>query len=316
MGVDVVDIGSRQTRTLQRHLHAAIGAVTVFRRSGDVEGISRQAVTDDFRIDLRAARLCVLELFENDDAGALAHDEAVTVDVIGARGFFRVVVVLGGQRLAGGKARERDTANRRFRTTGNHDVGVAERNQAAGVTDRMRAGRAGGDDRVVRAAKLMADRHLARGEVDEATGNEERRDTARTLVAQRVAAFDDAFETANARADQDAGGDLVLVVLRLPAGVGQRHVGSGHRVDDERIDLALFLRLHPVVGIEGCVGAVTEGNATGDLGRKVLDLEFGYLARSIVPCKQARPRRLSSATQGRYHAGTVITTRLIVRDPP
>ena len=41
-------------------------------------------------------------------------------------------------------------------------------------------------------------------------------------------------------------------------------VGRRHRVDDERIDLALLLGLHQRVGIEGAVGAVAEGDLRGD----------------------------------------------------
>ena len=59
--------------------HAAEGAVAIFGRRGDVIGVAGQAVADDLGVDLGAARLGVFELFQHDDAGALAHDEAVAV---------------------------------------------------------------------------------------------------------------------------------------------------------------------------------------------------------------------------------------------
>ena len=69
--------------------HAAIGAVAVLGRRGDVVGVAGKAVADDLAIDLRAAGHGVLALLEHDDAGALAHDEAVAVLVIGPRGLGR-----------------------------------------------------------------------------------------------------------------------------------------------------------------------------------------------------------------------------------
>ena len=74
---------------LQRHLHGAEAAIAVFRRRGDVIGVARQAIAFHFAIDLRAARLGMLVLFEHHDAGALAHHEAVAVLVVGTRGLVR-----------------------------------------------------------------------------------------------------------------------------------------------------------------------------------------------------------------------------------
>ena len=178
-----------EPRALQRHGHAAVGAVAVLGRRGDVVGVAGQAVADDLGIDLGAARLGVLQLFENDDAGALAHDEAVAVAVIGPRGFLGRVVAVGGKRPAGGEAGKRKPADRRFRAAGHHDVGIAEDDQPRRVADGMRAGRAGGNDSVVRALELVADRHLAGDQVDDVAGNEERADAARAAFLQDDARF-------------------------------------------------------------------------------------------------------------------------------
>ena len=136
---------------LQRRPHAAIGAVAVLGRRGDVIGVARHAVADDLGVDLGAARFGVLELLEHDDAGAFAHDEAVAVLVIGARRLLGPIVEAGRQRAAGGEAGDRDAADRRFGAAGDHHVGIAQRDQPRGVADGVRAGRAGGDDGVVRA---------------------------------------------------------------------------------------------------------------------------------------------------------------------
>ena len=82
----------------------------------------------------------------------------------------------------------------------------------------------------------------------------------------------------------DAGRDLVLVGLGMPAGIGKRHVGRRNRVDDERVDLALFLGFHPLVGVVGAVGAVAERDGAGDLCGEILDLEgcdFGGAAAAF-----------------------------------
>ncbi len=115
MGVDVVDIVRRQAGALQRHRHAAVRAIAIFRRCGDVVSVTGKAVTDDFGINLCAARLGMFQLLQNDDAGTFAHDETVTVAIIGTGCLLRIVVMLGGKRLAGGKAGKRDAADRRSR---------------------------------------------------------------------------------------------------------------------------------------------------------------------------------------------------------
>ena len=84
MRIDVVDIGRRDARPLQRSAHASEGAVAVLGRRSDVIGVAGEAIADDFGIDLRAARFGVLEFFDNHDTCALAHDKTVAILVIRA----------------------------------------------------------------------------------------------------------------------------------------------------------------------------------------------------------------------------------------
>ena len=58
--VDVVDVARRRCRRASAPPHAAIGAVAVLGRRGDVVGVARHAVADDLGVDLGAARLGVL----------------------------------------------------------------------------------------------------------------------------------------------------------------------------------------------------------------------------------------------------------------
>ena len=79
----------------------------------------------------------------------------------------------------------REAVDRRFRAARHHHVGVAERDQARGIADRVRAGRAGGDDRVVRPLQPVLDRDIAGGEVDQPAGDEERRDAPRPALVEQ-----------------------------------------------------------------------------------------------------------------------------------
>src|SRR3546814_13572491 len=88
---------------------------TLFRsalmRCGDVIGIARHAIADDFSIDRRAAALGMLKFLKHDDAGALAHDETVAALVPRPRAGLRVVVEAGRQRAGSGKTGHAERAN-------------------------------------------------------------------------------------------------------------------------------------------------------------------------------------------------------------
>ena len=59
----------------------------------------------------------------------------------------------------------------------------------------------------------------------------------------------------------------------LPAGILDRLLGSGHRIDDEVIDFALLFWLHPLIWIVGAVGAVAARDDAGDLAWDVRYVE-------------------------------------------
>ena len=78
-----------------------------------------------------------------------------------------------------GEAREDQRDDARLGAAGEHRVGVAALDHLGRLADRVRAGRAGRDDRVVRAFDPERDRELARDGVDEHVRQEVRRDAAR-----------------------------------------------------------------------------------------------------------------------------------------
>src|SRR6202012_4638447 len=85
-------------------------------------------------------------------------------------------------------------------------------------------------------------------------------------------------------------------------GVVERLARCRHREDDEVVDLALLLRLHPLIGIERAVGAVAARHHAGDLARQIGDVESVDLPRAALTVEDALPGRLDTAAEWRHHA--------------
>ena len=66
---------------LQRHLHRADRPFAIRRRRGHVMRIGGEPVAGELAVDLRAARFRMLELLDDDNARAFAHDEAVAIAI-------------------------------------------------------------------------------------------------------------------------------------------------------------------------------------------------------------------------------------------
>src|SRR5690606_25391078 len=91
--------------------HGAEPTIAIGRRSGDMIGITREAIADDFAVDLGATRLGTLVIFEHDNPSAFTHHEAITILVIRTRSRGRVIVEARGERPRCGKARQRQTVD-------------------------------------------------------------------------------------------------------------------------------------------------------------------------------------------------------------
>ena len=76
----------------------------------------------------------MLQLFQDEDAGAFADDEAVAVLVPGAAGALGLVIA-GGERAHGGKTADAHGSDGGLGAAGDHDVGVAAGNDLEGVTE-------------------------------------------------------------------------------------------------------------------------------------------------------------------------------------
>ncbi|MNL60353.1 hypothetical protein D3C87_1841530 [compost metagenome] len=116
---------------------------------------------------------------------------------------------------------------------------------------------------------------------------------------QRNGGIIDAADAADARADQNACAFLVFLGFWFNPGILDGLGGSGHGVDDEIVDLALFLGFHPLVGIVLAIGIIPAGQPMRDLARDVIDLEFVDTLGSTLACQDIGPSGLHSATKGR-----------------
>jgi hypothetical protein len=103
-------------------------------------GVARQAIADDFGVDLRAALLGVFILLKDDDSGALPHDEAVAVLIVRTRRLLRFVIEVGAERPRLGETGDPDRADGRLGAAGKHDVGVIVLDHAGCIANRVGTG--------------------------------------------------------------------------------------------------------------------------------------------------------------------------------
>src|SRR6185312_10504978 len=164
MGVDVLDLLGLYLGVAQSVHHDAVGAVAVFGRLRDVEGVPAHAVAHDLGHDAGPATAGKLQFLQHQDAGALANHESVASRVPGPAGFFGIVIS-GGECAHGGKPAHSHGSNGCFRTSGNHYIGIAARDDLESISDGMGARGAGGAGGLVRATGVVADAHVASGEV-------------------------------------------------------------------------------------------------------------------------------------------------------
>ncbi|CAH1673327.1 hypothetical protein CHELA20_51205 [Hyphomicrobiales bacterium] len=115
---------------------------------------------------------------------------------------------------------------------------------------------------------------------------------------------------------------MIVRGLGMPVRVVKRLLGSRHGEDDERINLALIARIHPLIGIEGTIRTVAAldraSDATGNIG-----YVEGLDARcTVFACNNPLPGRLDAAAKRRHQAKTrydhtshAILTAMPLTDP-
>src|SRR5256714_155023 len=88
----------------------------------------------------------------------------------------------------------------------------------------------------------------------------------------------------------------------MPTSVIERLACRAHGENNEIVDLALILRLHPLIGIEGAVAAVAPRNQAGDPAGQIGDVKCLDLLGAALAIEDALPGRLDPAAEWRHHA--------------
>ena len=66
---------------------------------------------------------------------------------------------------------------------------------------------------------------------------------------------------------------------------------------DEGIDLALFFRLHPVIGIKCAVGAIADRDPASNLSRQIVNFKFGDQSCTALAGENTLPGNFRSASK-------------------
>ncbi|EGE57185.1 hypothetical protein RHECNPAF_470074 [Rhizobium etli CNPAF512] len=319
--VDIVDVALHRG---QRLAHAADGALA--RGCDHVVTIRGGAVADDFGVDLGAAGLGVLKLLEHQHAGAAGDDEAVAVDVIGARGAVGRVIVLGGHGAHGVE----EIGHRPveiFVAAGKHHVLLAPLDHLGGIADAVRRGRAGRRDRIIDAVNLEPGGECGGGGRRHRLRYGEGADALRAVVLDGdVGRFDQGAGGRTAGAHDDAGAFVLGVVLLFQTGISDRlfhgdmvpgaalrQEAHGAAIDQLGKFRRAELRAAPDLALEAVFGEIVgKGNTRlclaqgfGDFGRVASDRGNDTQTRDNYPSHLIKPLLFSSAARNAVSGGLV-----------
>ena len=119
----LADLARRDVRPPQGQSHAAGGLSAVGPWLGHVVGVIGEGMGQDLAIDLRPARLGVVQVFQDEHGRAFGHDEAVALFVERAGGVPGIVVAL---------AHGADDGERAVAERGQGGFGAADRQAGIG----------------------------------------------------------------------------------------------------------------------------------------------------------------------------------------
>ena len=136
MGIHVHNVFWREVRFFECLGDGSSSASTLGVRLGNMVAVAAQTGTGIAAKDCCATCSCMSLRLQDDDSSALAHDEAVTVNVVGARGCLRVIIP-GGECSHLSKARHGDWVNCGLGSTSNHDVSAPSLNHPCGIGNRF-----------------------------------------------------------------------------------------------------------------------------------------------------------------------------------
>ena len=207
---------------------------------GHVVGVAGAAVAHHLGVDLRAARLGMLILLEDEHSGAVRHDEALPVGVEGER---CVLGILGaGECLGVGERSKADGDGALVGTAGDDGVGIAVLNCPEGLSNGVGGGGAGRHYVDARSCGIVPYGNVAGRHVGDHSGDEERRDPLAGRVLEELAYLTDLHvESSDTGAyidTQAEGVDVHVFPGGRQSGVFHGLVRCRHPVDGEPVLLA------------------------------------------------------------------------------
>ena len=100
-------------------------------------------MTEYLSVDTRSARLCMLQAFQHQDCGAFRKDETLAFGIEGARGSFRIVIVVDRQGAHSAETADGKVHDQRLDAAGDDQVCGAAPDHFTGFADSLGASGAG-----------------------------------------------------------------------------------------------------------------------------------------------------------------------------
>ena len=243
--VEMPQVGGREAAFLERVSHGAHHAFA--RRVGGrhMVGVAGRSEAGDLRQGLGAARERMLKRLEDHRSGALARNEPAAIEVERARRARRVL--LAGKRAQVGETGDADGVHAFLGAARKRHVGIAVTDVAHSLADAVGARSARGDDVHALALHAVADGEVARGDVADHRGHEQRVHALGALLEQRLKAAFEFIDTADAAAEHHGHARGVLVVHGKPR-LGDCLVGGDDGVLHEALEPAALLLREAVLG--------------------------------------------------------------------
>ena len=138
MGIDIIDLLSRDAAIFQGHLHAESRAFSFRIRGRDMMGIVAHPIACDLGVDPCLPIECPFQLLKNHHTGTFCRNESIPILVKGAAGLLRTIISLG-RGLHYVEAPNRKGSQRSLCPTGYHIICIFPLDDLEGVSDGMAA---------------------------------------------------------------------------------------------------------------------------------------------------------------------------------
>src|SRR6266545_5271114 len=203
MGVDVAHFLRLNPGIADRLLHHSDCARACFVGHGQMKGVRCHTVPDQFRVDSRAAPFGQFELFQDQNARAFADNKSIPVAFKRTGRVLRIVVA-SRKRSHRGESSDAHRRDRRFSSAANHYVRITTLNDLETISDSMGACRTGCSSRRIRSLGSIANRNLARSQIDDRRNYKEWRNAVWSFIKEFGVLPLDGPEIADAATDISA----------------------------------------------------------------------------------------------------------------